>query len=380
MAVGIAFVGCGYVADLYVKTLENWTSTLDLKGVYDIRADRRAKFCKHYGLREYASLEEVLSDDDVTIVVNLTNPHAHYEISRQALDAGKHVYSEKPLALKLDEAEALVQQAERVERHLVSAPSSVLGEAAQTLWSAVRRQDRGKPRLVYAELDDGLVHRLGYKNWKTETGEVWPARDEFKTGCTLEHAGYVLTWLVAMFGPVQRMVSFAQCLIPEKGPDTPEDYATPDFSCATLEFKDGVVARMTNSIIAHHDHNFRIYCDNGLLSVAETWDFSAAVRSVPVADTRLKRQAEKKLGLDFGKTLKPVRQRRLQTAKRGYQMDFALGIAEMAEAITEGRTPRLAGAFSLHITEVSLAVQHPDIYGAEYVPKSQPAPIAPMFD
>ncbi|UWQ21555.1 Gfo/Idh/MocA family protein [Jannaschia sp. W003] len=376
---GIAFVGVGYVADLYVQTLRNWTELLDLRGVFDRRGDRLATYAAFHGVPTYDDLDAVLADPAVEIVVNLTNPDQHHEITGRALAAGKHVYSEKPLALTLDGARELVAQADAAGRHVVSAPSSLLGEAAQTLRRAVVEQVRGRPRLVYAEMDDGLVHRIGYQNWRTRSGAPWPAEDEFRTGCTLEHAGYSLTWLVGLFGPVRHMVTGVGLLIPDKGPDTPEPYATPDFSCAVLRFDDGVMARLTNSIVAPHDHRFRVFCDDGVLEVDETWDFSAQIRSVPVADSRARRLARKTLGWDGGRVLKPVHRRRISTARRGYHMDFALGVAEMAQAIRAGRVPRLAGEFSLHITEVSLAMQHPERFGAEYVPRSAPGPVASML-
>jgi predicted dehydrogenase len=222
------------------------------------------------------------------------------------------------------------------------------------------------------------VHRLGYANWRTRTGAVWPAEDEFRTGCTLEHAGYCLTWLIAMFGPVRHMVTGTGCLIPDKGPDTPQNYVTPDFSCAVLRFDDGVMARLTNSIIAPHDHRFRVFCDDGVLEVAETWDFTAPVHSIPMADSRWRRQAHKLLGWNGGRTLPPAFRRRISTARRGYHMDFAMGIAEMALALRTGRTPRLAGEFALHVTEVALAIQHPERFGTEYVPRSQPRRLEPL--
>lgn len=378
MTTGIALVGTGYVADLYQATLGNWQESLTLCGVYDRRPERLKHFAKKYALSTYDTLDAVLADPAVEIVVNLTNPDQHYGISRRCLESGRHVYSEKPLALDVGQAQELVDLAAGRGLHIVSAPSSVLGESAQTLWQALRKRQRGAPRLIYAEMDDGRVHRMGYQNWKTASGAYWPAEDEFRTGCTLEHAGYALTWLVAMFGPVRRVVTVAHCLIPDKGPHTPENYTTPDYTCACLDFDDGVTARLTNSIIAPHDHHFRVFCDEGILSVEETWDFSSPVRSVPLGDTRLKRQLHKIFGFDLGRNLKPVQRRKVASARRGYPMDFALGVSEMATAIKEGRAPRLAGAYSLHITEVSLAIQHPERFGTEYFPTSSPDPVRPM--
>src|SRR5450631_1932682 len=103
----IAIIGCGFVADLYVKTLALHPE-LKLAGVMDRDPLRAKRFADHYSLPIYSSLEELLNDKTVDIVVNLTNPHSHYAVSKASLEAGKHVYSEKPLATDLNEARELV--------------------------------------------------------------------------------------------------------------------------------------------------------------------------------------------------------------------------------------------------------------------------------
>ena len=378
MPTGVAFVGCGYVADLYLNTLRNWSHVLDLRGVYDRVHGRRDHFAGFYNLDCYDSLSDLLDDQSVSIVLNLTNPDQHFAVTRACLQAGKHVYSEKPLSIDLAQAEDLAAEAERLGLHLASAPATVLGEAAQTLWREVREQTMGAPRLVYAELDDGMVHRIGYENWKTKSGAFWPADDEFATGCTLEHAGYALTWLAAMFGPAKRVVSFSSLLVADKGRGEVERPYAPDFSSACLEFSNGVVARMTNSILAPHDHRMRVICDDGVLSVGEIWNFASPVQRQPVLETRLKRQLEKKVGWKGIRRVQSVNRRRFASASRGYPMDFCAGPAEMASAIQEGRPPRLGGQFALHITELALAIQHPDRYGTEYIPRTQFEPMEPM--
>ena len=100
----IAFVGCGYVADFYIQSLSNHRE-LELVGVYDRDEERRMRFSAHYGARTYGALEELLSDPEVELVVNLTNPRSHYEISKASLERGKHVYSEKPLSMQIEQQE-----------------------------------------------------------------------------------------------------------------------------------------------------------------------------------------------------------------------------------------------------------------------------------
>jgi predicted dehydrogenase len=376
---GIAFIGCGYVADFYLAALQNHSGSLVLRGVYDRDAGRLSHFCGFHNVQPYPTIDAVITDPQVDIVVNLTNPDQHFIVSKSCLEAGKHVYSEKPLAMTLADAEALVALAARQGCEIAVAPASVLGEAAQTLWRALRMGVVGTPRLIYSEIDDGMVHRLGYENWLTASNISWPAEDEFRTGCTLEHAGYALAWLAALFGPVRRVVSFATLVVPDKGARTPKNYSTPDFSVGCLQFDGGVSARITNSIVAPHDHRLRIFGDLGELCVDEIWDFAAPVKFRPALTTRVERLIEKKTGLRRTLTIPPVRRRRIRKASRAANLDFAIGITEMAEALIAGRQPRLGGNFGLHITEVSLALQYPERFGVDYRVKSDFTPMVPML-
>lgn len=378
MTTGIAYVGCGFVADFYQSCLPNAGGALSVRGCFDVDSARLAAFSAHHGLNAYPSLEALLADPTVEIAINLTNPDAHYEVSKACLAAGKHVYSEKPLATDLSEAQELVRLAGKSGLEIAGAPSSVLGAAAQTLWRAVREGRAGRPLLIYAELDDGMVHRIGCENWRSVSGAPWPAKDEFATGCTLEHAGYAVSWLVAMFGPVRRMVSASALLLPEKEPFTPPNYTTPDVSIGCLQFEGGAMARITNSIVAPHDHALRIFGEEGELRVSEIWDFQAPVTFRPVLKSRMKRFIHKKTGLRQVETLQTLRREHIAAAPNGANMDFMRGVAEMAEALKAGRRPRLAGNFSLHVTEVALALQYPERFGGEYRPVSDFEPMEPM--
>src|SRR5579883_899803 len=139
----VAIVGCGFVADFYMRTLHLYPN-LELVGVMDRDSDRASKFATFYSVPIYNTLEELLSDPQVDIVLNLTNPRSHYSVSKACLEAGKHVYSEKPISMDFLEAKELVEIAEKRGLHLSSAPCSLLGETAQTIWKALREQQVGK--------------------------------------------------------------------------------------------------------------------------------------------------------------------------------------------------------------------------------------------
>ena len=273
----IAFLGCGYVANMYRLTLKSHPA-IELVGVYDLERSRTEVMAQLTGAKAYSSFSELLNDQRTKIVLNLTNPVAHFETTSALLEAGKHVYSEKPLALKFEQAHQLVDLAKSKELLLVSAPCTLFNRVAQTLWNAIRDELVGPIRLVYAEMEDGMVHRAPVQKWINEAGIAWPATDEFTTGCTIEHAGYVLTWLCAMFGPVKRLTAQSAVLAKTKSSDIwiPE---VPDFSVSVIEFQSGTIARMTNGIYASHNHRMFLYGDKGVLTVDDPRNDNSTIRS-----------------------------------------------------------------------------------------------------
>ena len=110
----------------------------------------------------------------------------------------------------------------------------------QTLAHAVRAGLAGPIRLVYAEIDDGMIHKAPYQNWVSASGKPWPGPHEFSIGCTFEHAGYALGPLIAMFGPVRRVTAFSALTCPDKGIGDEHGPLAPDFSVGCLEFDHGV--------------------------------------------------------------------------------------------------------------------------------------------
>lgn len=409
MTVKIAVVGCGYVADHYMETLENHP-VLELLGVTDKDASRAQILHDYYGVPVYGSLDDVLSDPKVQVVVNLTDPESHYEVSKAALEAGKHVYSEKPLSVHMDEARELVQLAKSRGLLLSSAPCSILSEAAQTLWKAVRDGAVGKVRVVYAELDDNPIYLMKPEGWSNERGVPWPYLNEYETGCTLEHAGYYLTWLCAMFGPAKSITAFSSCVVPDKTqlPLSPPD--TPDLSIACIQFHSGVVARLTCSIVAPYDHRLRIVGDEGVLGVDECWHYGTPVYLERFSQLSLNaRKARSVRGNSFMQNLfgvggrqqilvkKPLpnlakRWAELMSGKRSpvraavkalsknelVSMDFFRGVAEMAYAIEGRRNLLLSADFVLHVNELTLAMQSAGTEGKPYEITTTFAPLTPL--
>jgi predicted dehydrogenase len=367
----VSIIGCGFVADLYMRSLATFSHVL-VDRVYDRDANRLMQFCTHWDLNPVHSLTEFFDGlPKGSLILNLTNPKSHFEVNKACLEAGHHVYSEKPLAVDMSEAQALFDLAEAKNLMVASAPCSVLGEAAQTLGKALREDVAGTPRLIYAELDDGFIPQAPFQDWKSETGAPWPAEDEFQVGCTLEHAGYYLAWLISYFGSVERVVSASAEVIPDKDPS---GAGTPDYASATLFFENGPVTRLTCSIVAPHDHQIRIMGDKGVLGLKRAWDNRA-----PVKFYRRMRLRRRLLELPFGRRIRLNGATHPFAGKWGAaNMNFALGPVEMLESISENRPCRLSNEFALHLNEVTLAMQNAGAESGSQVMTTCCSPMEPM--
>lgn len=366
----VVLLGCGFVADLYMQSLAVMDG-IEVAGVYDHDQKRLLQFCTHWGLPMCSSLPQMLAQAPDALVLNLTNPSAHYATTKTCLLAGRHVYSEKPLAMQMDHARELLELAQERGLLLASAPCSALGEAAQTLGHALRKGTAGAPRAIYAELDDGFIPQAAYQDWQSRSGAPWPYEDEFQVGCTLEHAGYYLTWLMSWFGSVRTVVAASAEVIPDKTTSGPH---APDLSVAVLYFENGPVVRLTCSIVAPHNHGIQIVGDKGVLSCKAAWDNGAKVRFA--SRFRLRRRLiehpwPRRVRLKGGTHPKVKRW-------GAAAMNFMLGPHEMLEALRENRPCRLSGDFALHLTEVTLAIQNAGEHtGAQHM-TTRCKPMEPM--
>ena len=385
----IAIIGCGYVAESYVKTLGNYPE-LKLIGAYDRNDQNLQAFSNRWSIPTYRSLELLLDDPSVELVLNLTNPRSHYEITKRSVAAEKHVYSEKPLAMDSATAHELVDLARQKNVYLASAPCSMLSETAQSIWQALREGVIGRVRLVYANFDDGMIApKLSPWSWTNETGVPWPAKDEFEVGCTYEHAGYVLTWLAEFFGPAVRVTSFASCLIPNKG--IAVDAMAPDFTVGCIEYPGGVVARVTCSLVAPRDKSVTVIGDDGVLSVADVRNDVCPiyVRSIPASrwHAAIQRRVNRLKGWFPGwdnewhiwSRYPMARQRRPASARTDKPVDFCRGPAELADAIQEKRPCRLSPELGWHIAELVERLQYPERFRDRPALASSFDPIQPLL-
>jgi predicted dehydrogenase len=261
------------------------------------------------------------------------------------------------------------------------------------MWHAIKERVVGKVRLVYANFDDGMIApKMSPWTWLNECGVPWPAKDEFEVGCTYEHAGYVLTWLAAFFGPALSVSSFASCQIPDKG--IPVNSIAPDFTVGCIEYADGVVARVTCGLVAPRDKSLTVVGDDGVLFVGNVrndtgpvmvragnlgrWQ-SGIARRTQWLDRWLEARIPWSGGAAmFQRRYPPVCRQRGRLLGPGKPVDFLRGPAEMVEAIHEKRPCRLSGQFGAHIVEIVEALQYPERFGFRKKLTTTFAPMQPL--
>jgi predicted dehydrogenase len=387
-----AFLGTGYISDSYLAT-HHLHSDLRFVGAYDRVEDRVSRFTKKFHLKAYPSLQALLEDREVDAVINLTNPREHYETTRVCLEAGKHVYSEKPISMKASDASALASLAKEQKVMLATAPCSVLSPAAQTLWKALKSDKIGTVRMVYANFDDGMIapHQKPWE-WRNSLGVPWPAKDEFEVGCTYEHAGYFLSWLCSFFGTVKTVHSFAATVIENKGITVGE--MAPDFTSGCLEFHNGVIARTTCGLVAPHDKSLTIVGDRGVLFVENLRDDLGTVWYIPHSLLgnkarlrnglgRLRHRLEPylpqkllaKLNYDGREKMPPAFPKEPLAWGGDKRVDFLRGPQELHNAVHQNRALRLPAELGVHMIEIIEALQYPKAGGAlmsSSLPKLEP--------
>ena len=159
--VKIGILGLGAISGIYLKNLTTLFKETQVLGIYDLIPEKMEQARKEYGIeRTYSSMEELLQDPDIEVILNLTRPFEHYATTKAALLAGKHVYSEKPLAATFEEGKELADLARKKGLMLGGAPDTFLGAAIQTCRKLIDDGFIGRPIGATAQ----MICR-GHESW-----------------------------------------------------------------------------------------------------------------------------------------------------------------------------------------------------------------------
>jgi len=346
----IAIVGCGNIAGPYARNLATYPQ-LELAGYTDLDLGRAEALAGKHGGRVYPSLDAVLDDPAIDLVVNLTIHHAHYAVTKRALEAGKHVVSEKPIALTAAEAQELVRLAEARGLRLGGTPFTFLGEAQQTAMKLVREGRLGTARLAYAEVNWGRI-------------ETWhPAPAPFyEVGPLFDVGVYPLMLLTALFGPARLVSSYGRVLFPDRVTKhgAPFTVGTPDFAVTMVELAGGVLLRLTTNFYVLNkasQQGIEIHGDAGSLQLTNWQEPNGTVRLAPFGEP----YAE----------LPPLREPPDGTR-------WGMNVAELADALRENRPHRSTGEHAAHVVEILEAAATSMREGRAVAVESSFAPPEPM--
>lgn len=315
----VGLVGAGGVSPMYLPNLQQ-APGIEVAAISDLDLEAAGARAREHGVATVLSPDQLLADPQIELVLNLTPIPVHVAMTRQALEAGKHVWSEKPLATSVPEAVALVEEAGRRGLRLGCAPDTLLGSGLQAARAALEAGAVGDPLGATA-----CMYRRMQNNAAYVTGD-FALRDM---------APYYVTTLVTLLGPARRVVGLSQTLTADQA-RTSRDENPVSFG-GVIEFDHRVVATLLMTWGTSHRAevpSVHVYGTTGDLAVPNPNVFGDAARVRPYA--------EESATVVEG-SIQPADWPRQQ---RG------LGVAEMAEAIREGRTPRAGGELAAHVVEV----------------------------
>lgn len=345
----VGIIGTGVISGIYMQNMALFPG-LRLRGCADIRPDAAAAQAGKHGT-EAMTIDALLASPDVDLVVNLTVPNAHFAVSHAALTAGKHVFSEKPLCVKVEDGRRLVAEAEARGLRLGCAPDTFLGAGGRLARQMV---DAGRVGRIVA--GSAVLMSRGMEHWHPDPAFFFKPGG----GPILDIGPYYIGALVNLLGPIARVqaqasIGLAERVVSAPGPRNGDRITveTPTTVMALLQFAAGAQVTLAMSWDVHkHGHPaIELYGTEGSLRVPDPNFFGGSVEFTEGAGEW---QAADAAGMAFGR---PNWRSPAWPASRPDQANYrCLGLAELARAIGHGTPHRSSGRLALHVLEAMYAI------------------------
>jgi len=327
----VGVIGCGVISDIYIKNCMTIFKNTEIIACADRLDEKAREKAALYGIK-HMTVDELMSYEGIDAVLNLTIPASHYEISKKALLAGKHVYSEKPLALNVSEGLELVQIAAQKGLRIGCAPDTFLGAAVQTAIKLVNDGWIGTPVGAHA-----FYMARGHEHWHPSPEFYYQAGG----GPMFDMGPYYLTAMVGILGAVDSVVGVAkttqvqrQILVGERAGEL-FSVETPTYISSLLNFDCGVTATFTATFDLNYQYFeanlpfIEIYGTEGTVSLPDPNYFGGPVK--------LRRDG------DFHEV--PLVSAVTENLR-------GIGLSDMADAIFNNRPVRAGGDLALHVLEI----------------------------
>lgn len=340
--VGVGLIGAGNISDQY---LTNLTSFPDVRvvAVGDVIEERARAQAEKYGVPRAGGVDVVLDDPEIDIVVNLTIPAAHVAVSEAIIDAGKHVWTEKPIGVSREESRRLLERADAAGLRIGVAPDTVLGPGVQTAKRAIARGDIGRP----------LFAQTAFQWQGPEIFHPNPAFLYAKGGGPLLDMGpYYVSALVHVFGPVAAVAALGLQGTPTRtvqvgelaGQEFPVEI--PSTLSVLMDFEQGGQAQSlysTDSPLLRHGV-VEITGTEGTIVIPDPNTFGGAI-SITRPLTRMFVPPE------------PIEQEIIDVAQEGVLSGRGVGLLDMARSIAAGRQHVATGEFGYHVLDTLLSIE-----------------------
>jgi len=355
-----AVVGCGMISEIYLQNMTSKFNILDVTGCCDIVKERMEKRAGQFNIRQM-TLDEILNDKSIELVLNITNPANHHEISSRVLEAGKHLYSEKPIDLSIDAARKLIQLADKQGLLFGCAPDTFMGQAIQ---SARYYLDCGLIGDVTSAV--ALLNRDAGRN-----AEIFPFTALPGGGIGLDVGVYYITAILSLLGPVKDAAGFVTTLQPDRIHyfTDKESYGekftlqAENLVAGSFRFASGAFGSImfNSSSIGNEKPQIILYGTEGILYLPDPNGFGGEVKVI------LKGQSEPV-------TLPPT---------HGFSENSrGIGPADLAWSLRKGRKPRTSKEMAFHGLELLLGLYQSSETGSFYKMTSafeRPLPIPRGF-
>jgi predicted dehydrogenase len=325
----VGVIGCGVISGNYFEGMQTF-EILDVVACADLDRERACEKAAQYGIPRVCSVEELLADPTIDIVLNLTTPGAHTEIGMAAIKAGKSVYNEKPLAVTREDARELLDTAYARGVLIGGAPDIFLGSPLQTCRKLIDDGWIGQPLAATAFL---LNH--GPEHWHPDPAFYYQPGG----GPMFDMGPYYLTALIMLLGPVRRVAGLTKLSYPERTITSRPHYGqkipvmTPTHVTGLLDFASGAAATMITSFEAWATElpDIEIYGTEGTLSTTNPSYFKGPVR--------LRRAGE-------------CEWHTMPLIHDYTNMGRGIGVADMAYALRSGRPHRASGDLAYHVLDI----------------------------
>ena len=342
MKVGV--IGCGNIADTYFHSSKNFFNNFEIIACADLYPEASKRSAEKYNIKNL-SVEELLLNSEIELIINLTIPDAHFEVSKSILNSGKHSYSEKPIAIEFADGKELLKIAKSKNLYVGSAPDTFLGAAIQKSKEIIEEGSIGN--IVLGSISMGVA---GHEIWHPNPDFYY----KYGGGPILDMGPYYFSALVNLLGPVKSVYSQSRTVFSQReigsGNRKGEkiDVDIPTTLVSQIEFNSGALidSFFSFDVYKHNKSHIELYGTKGAINVPDPSYFGGEIKicTEKKSDWKTIKTDDMNLG-------------RLDANQIGGEKNFrGIGVSEMIDSIKNNKENRCSGELSLHVLDIMQSI------------------------